>query len=358
MSGFRWAVTPGGLRRRVAYGLMGTSALRHLARIRGARDGGTRDGTSGNSGNGNSGNGEGAGPMTAIDGMGTERALCVLAPNPSPMTLDGTNTWVLAEPGSELAIVVDPGPKDRVHLRRVVETVERQGRRVAQVLLTHGHPDHAAGARLFAELAAGGGGRARPVPVRALDPAHRLGEEGLGEGDVVELDGLELRIMETPGHSHDSLCFWLPGDRAVLTGDTVLGYGTTVIEHGLGPYLDSLDRLRDFAGRSGARVILPGHGPKLDDPIAALDHYIGHRKSRLAQVEAALSEGARTAREVVERVYADVDRSLWGAAEWSVQAQLDYLADRGRPVEPTDLSDPADPVAPAGPVDPGDAGRS
>lgn len=268
--------------------------------------------------------------MNEIDGMGTRRAFCVLAPNPSPMTLDGTNTWILAEPGSERAIVVDPGPKDRVHLRRVIATVEAQGRRVAQVLLTHGHPDHAAGARLFAELAAGGRDGSRPVPVRALDPAHRLGADGLGEGDVVELDGLELQIMETPGHSHDSLCFWIPADQAVLTGDTVLGYGTTVIEHGLGPYLDSLDRLREFAGRARVRVILPGHGPKLDDPIAALDHYIGHRKDRLAQVEAALASGARTAREVVERVYMDVDRSLWVAAEWSVQAQLDYLADRDR----------------------------
>ncbi|GAB3958093.1 MBL fold metallo-hydrolase [Actinoallomurus acanthiterrae] len=257
--------------------------------------------------------------MTDIDGMGTERARCVLAPNPSPMTLDGTNTWILREPGAERSIVVDPGPEHEEHLRRVAA----EAGRVALVLLTHGHPDHAEGARRFAELAAGG---SRPVPVRALDPALRLGEEGLAEGDVVELDGLELRVMETPGHTPDSLCFWLPGDRAVLTGDTVLGYGTTVVFR-LGDYLGSLDRLRAMA--EGTRVILPGHGPKLDDPVAALDHYIGHRRERLQQVEAAVTAGARTAREVVERVYADVDRSLWPAAEWAVQAQLDYLTERG-----------------------------
>jgi glyoxylase-like metal-dependent hydrolase (beta-lactamase superfamily II) len=108
----------------------------------------------------------------------------------------------------------------------------------------------------------------------------------------------------------------------------VLGYGTTVIEGRLGDYLASLDRLRAFAGETGARTILPGHGPKLDDPIEALDHYIRHRHERLAQVEAAVAAGDRTAREVVERVYADVDRSLWPAAEWSVQAQLDYLRER------------------------------
>jgi glyoxylase-like metal-dependent hydrolase (beta-lactamase superfamily II) len=256
-----------------------------------------------------------------IDGMGTERVRCVLAPNPSPLTLDGTNTWVLAEPDAARAIVIDPGPEDEGHLRRVVDIVAADGRRVGLVLLTHGHPDHAEGARRFAELAGG-------PAVRALDPAHRLGDEGLGEDDVVSMDGLELRVMETPGHSDDSLCFWVPADRAILTGDTVLGYGTTVLEGSLGDYMESLDRLRDFAAAADAATILPGHGPKLDDPTGALDYYIGHRRERLAQVEAALLAEARTAREVVERVYTDVDEALWPAAEWSVQAQLDYLRQR------------------------------
>jgi glyoxylase-like metal-dependent hydrolase (beta-lactamase superfamily II) len=260
--------------------------------------------------------------MNSIDGMGTERARCVLAPNPSPMTLDGTNTWILAEPGSSAVVVVDPGPEDEGHLRRVAEAVAAQDRHIALVLLTHGHSDHAEGAATFAGIA---GPR---VPVRALDPRHRLGSEGLGEGDVVAVDGLEVRVMETPGHSDDSLSFWLPGDAAILTGDTVLGYGTTVIDGRLGDYLSSLDRLRDFAAEATARTILPGHGPKLDDPIAVLDHYIRHRAERLAQVESAVAAGARTAREVVERVYADVDRALWPAAEWSVQAQLEYLRER------------------------------
>ncbi|HEY0538693.1 MAG TPA: MBL fold metallo-hydrolase [Actinoallomurus sp.] len=250
-----------------------------------------------------------------IDGMGTDRARCVLAPNPSPMTLDGTNTWVLREPGAERSIVIDPGPEHDGHLRRVASYAGR----VAVVLLTHGHPDHAEGARRFAALAGG-------VPVRALDPAHRLGEEGLAEGDVVALDGLELRVMQTPGHTPDSLTFWLPADGAMLTGDTVLGRGTTVV-HRLGDYLASLDRLRAMA--EGTQVILPGHGGRLDDPVGALDYYIGHRRERLQQVEDALAAGARTAREVVERVYADVDRALWPVAEASVRAQLEYLTERG-----------------------------
>ncbi|WP_240809591.1 MBL fold metallo-hydrolase [Actinomadura sp. WMMA1423] len=295
----------------VLWRLAGTSVLRRLERL-GWNPARHPDRASGRMGD-----------MTEIDGMGTERATCVLAPNPSAMTLDGTNTWIIAEPGADEAVVVDPGPKDGEHLRRVLDTVEAQGLRVALVLLTHGHPDHSAGAGKLAKLAGGG------VKVRALDPRHRLGEEGLAEGDVVTTGGLELRILETPGHSDDSLTFWLPADGAVLTGDTVLGYGTTVLEGRLGDYLGSLDRLRRFSADMGAATILPGHGPKLDDPIAVLDHYIDHRRERLAQVEAAVAEGARTAREVVERVYADVDRSLWPAAEWSVQSQLDYLAERG-----------------------------
>ena len=106
----------------------------------------------------------------------------------------------------------------------------------------------------------------------------------------------------------------------------MLGRGTTVV-HQLGDYLASLDRLRAMA--EGTRVILPGHGARLDDPVGALDYYIGHRRERLQQVEDALAAGDRTAREVVERVYADVDRVLWPVAEWSVRAQLDYLAERG-----------------------------
>lgn len=259
----------------------------------------------------------------SIDGSGSARARCVLAPNPSPMTLDGTNTWLIAEPDARRALVVDPGPDHEDHLRRVAEEARARDLEVAAVLLTHGHADHSAGATRFARLTG--------APVRALDPAHRLGEEGLGEGDVVDLDGLELRVVATPGHSGDSLCFHLPADGALLTGDTVLGRGTTIIadDGRLGDYLTSLDRLRVLADSTQLRQLLPGHGPLLDDPLGVLDYYIDHRRERLAQVEAALTAGDRSAMEVVRRVYGDVDESLWPAAEHSVRAQLDYLRARG-----------------------------
>ncbi|MEW2548585.1 MBL fold metallo-hydrolase [Streptomyces sp. NPDC047002] len=257
-------------------------------------------------------------------GAATARAVNVLAPNPSPMTLDGTNTWIVAEPGSGLAVVIDPGPLDEGHLRAVVRTAEEAGRRVALTLLTHGHADHAEGAARFAELTG--------TAVRALDPALRLGDEGLGAGDVVTTGGLELRVVPTPGHTADSLSFHLPADRAVLTGDTVLGRGTTVVAHPdgrLGDYLDSLRRLRSLTVDDGVDTVLPGHGPVLEDARGAVEFYLAHRANRLAQVETAVENGLRTAPEVVAEVYADVDRVLWPAAELSVRAQLDYLAEHG-----------------------------
>ncbi|MFI5977923.1 MBL fold metallo-hydrolase [Streptomyces sp. NPDC051452] len=257
-------------------------------------------------------------------GPATERAVNVLAPNPSAMTLDGTNTWIVAEPDSDLAVVIDPGPLDEGHLRTVVDTAEKAGRRIALTLLTHGHPDHAEGAGRFAELTG--------TRVRALDPALRLGDEGLAAGDVITVGGLELRVVPTPGHTADSLSFHLPADRAVLTGDTVLGRGTTVVAHPdgrLGDYLDSLRRLRSLAVDGGVHTVLPGHGPVLDDAQGAVEFYLAHRASRLAQVETAVENGLRTPAEVVAHVYADVDRSLWPAAELSVRAQLEYLSEHG-----------------------------
>ena len=250
----------------------------------------------------------------------TERATLVLAPNPSPYTLEGTNTWVLCEPGSTAAVVVDPGPLHEGHLAAVVAAVEQRGARVGQILLTHGHLDHAESAARFAELTG--------APVRALDPALRLGSEGLVDGDVVAVGGLELRVIGTPGHSGDSLSFLLPADRAMLTGDTVLGRGTTLVSYPdgtLADYLDSLERLRAAAQRHEFDTVLPGHGPVLGDALGVLDFYLAHRRQRLAQVEAAVAAGDGSAAEVVRRVYADVDPALWPAAELSVRAQLRYL---------------------------------
>jgi glyoxylase-like metal-dependent hydrolase (beta-lactamase superfamily II) len=257
----------------------------------------------------------------SIDGFRTERATCLLAPNPSPMTLEGTNTWLVAEPGSPSVVVVDPGPDDEGHLRHVLAEAVAGDRRVARILLTHGHLDHSGGAARFAELTG--------APVQAADPARRLGSEGLADGDVITAAGCELRVIATPGHSADSVCLLLPADGALFTGDTVLGRGTTVIatDGNLRDYLRTLGQLRDLTESSEVGLLLPGHGPTLADPIGTLDYYLSHRAERLDQVRAALAAGARTPAEIVAMTYADVDPSLWPAAKWSVQAQLDYLTD-------------------------------
>lgn len=266
--------------------------------------------------------------MTWTGGSFGERAECVLAPNANMMTLDGTNTWVLREPDARRSIVIDPGPSILSHL----DAIEAASGSVAAVLLTHHHYDHSEAAAEFAERMGCG--------VRALDPAYRLGSEGLGDGDVVAVDGLEVHVVATPGHTADSLSFHVPAEGAVLTGDTVLGRGTTVVAHPdgeLGAYLDSLDRLHRLAGEHEISTIWPGHGPVIDDALKVLDYYISHRQSRLEQVAAAVGtlrdqphpEGVAAAelpRKVVEIVYADVDPVLWGAAELSVRAQLAYLA--------------------------------
>jgi glyoxylase-like metal-dependent hydrolase (beta-lactamase superfamily II) len=244
----------------------------------------------------------------------TSHAGVVLADNPSPMTLDGTNTWVLRAPDAPDCIVIDPGEDDDRHLRAVAAHGP-----VALVLLTHRHHDHAGGARRFQELTG--------APVRALDPSLVLGSEALADGDVVTAAGVELRVVATPGHTSDSLSFLLTADNAVLTGDTVLGRGTTVIAHpdgALGPYLESLRRLADLAPGT---AVLTGHGPELPDIAASAAAYLAHREERLDQVRSALARLGPQAspRAVVEDVYADVDRALWPAAELSVRAQLDYL---------------------------------
>ena len=252
-------------------------------------------------------------------GQVTERALCVLCPNPGPMTLDGTNTWVLLEPGATEALVIDPGPLDEGHLQAVVAAVTERGARVTQTILTHGHADHAEGAGRFAELTR--------APTRAVGRGH----DDLRDGDVLRAGGLELRVVATPGHTSDSISFALAADHALLTGDTVLGRGTTVVAHPdgeLAAYLQSLERLAHLTGDGEVTTILPGHGPTIPDAAGMVAFYRTHRRERLEQVRQALADGASGVQDVVERVYVDVPREVWPAAALSVAAQLDYLRER------------------------------
>jgi glyoxylase-like metal-dependent hydrolase (beta-lactamase superfamily II) len=267
----------------------------------------------------------GAQPPTATaapwsGGQVTPHAFCVLAPNPGPMTLDGTNTWVVIAEGGTEAIVIDPGPLDEGHLDAVRRTVAERGARVTETILTHGHLDHSEAGPRFAGLT---GSR-----LRAVGPGH----DDLADGSVVRAGGVDLRVVATPGHTSDSVSFALEADHALLTGDMVLGRGTTVVAHPdgeLAAYLDSLERIRALTGRGDVVTILPGHGPVVPDAAAMVEFYRLHRAERLDQVRAALADGAGAEADPVEgvlrRVYAEVPEAVWPAARLSIRAQLDYL---------------------------------
>jgi glyoxylase-like metal-dependent hydrolase (beta-lactamase superfamily II) len=250
----------------------------------------------------------------------SERVTRVLAPNPSPLTLEGTNTFVVADPDARTAVVVDPGPAGDDHAVRVVRACG--GRGVELVLLTHTHPDHAEGARAFADRVG--------APLAALAPGWASpGAPDLAGGAPLAVAGVELQPLPTPGHAADHCCFLLPGERAAFTGDHVLGRGTTVVEWpggDMAAYLGSLELLLD---RDLARLY-PGHGPVVDDPRARVEGYLAHRREREAQVLGALEAGDRTPAEVVARVYAEVDPVLHPAAELSVRAHLAKLVGEGR----------------------------
>ncbi|MBF6242768.1 MULTISPECIES: MBL fold metallo-hydrolase [Nocardia] len=248
----------------------------------------------------------------------TGTASVLLADNPNQMTLEGTNTWILRAPDRSDCVVIDPGPKDKAHSEAIARATDGN---IALTLITHHHHDHTGGIDRLVKLTG--------TPVRAMDPKYLSGSSApLTDGEVVEAAGLRLTVLGTPGHTQDSVSLLL--DDALITGDTVLGSGTTVLESrddALGDYLDSLELL---ARHAPGRALLPAHGPDHPQAEPVIGYYIEHRHQRLNQVRAALRELGENATplQVVAKVYADVDKRLWPAARSSVKAQLAYL--RGR----------------------------
>lgn len=264
----------------------------------------------------------------------TSTAAVLRADNPGPMTLDGTRSYALRAPGARGFVIVDPGPDDVGHLAALADAGP-----VELILVTHRHADHTAGSPGLRSLTG--------APVRAADPVHCHGGEPLQDGEVIDAAGLRIEVVATPGHTADSVCLVVtaPGTApAVLTGDTVLGRGTTVIaepDGSLRQYLASLDLLERLSGEMGAppasgTLALPGHGDPLPDLAAAVRAYRTHRMERLDQVRAALrslglSDADRISQDLVEAVtrlvYADVDEAVLPAARQTVTAQLAYLTD-------------------------------
>jgi glyoxylase-like metal-dependent hydrolase (beta-lactamase superfamily II) len=247
------------------------------------------------------------------------RIVRVLAPNPGLRELDGTNTWIV---GEGTAVVIDPGPMHEGHLTEVARTAGRVGR----ILLTHDHPDHAPGALRLSEVTG--------APVSAFRPPE--GGERVHDGERVGTGSTELLVLATPGHAPDHAALFLEEDRALFTGDAVLGRGTSVIdppEGDLTAYLRSLRRMRELE----PRTIHPGHGPIVLDAKAKLDEYLHHREDRERQVLDALGAETRTIDELVPEIYAGYPAELSELAARSVLAHLLKLEAEGRVERRTSL---------------------
>jgi glyoxylase-like metal-dependent hydrolase (beta-lactamase superfamily II) len=249
------------------------------------------------------------------------RITLVRAPNPSAMTLSGTNSYLLDCGGD--AIVVDPGPPIARHVAALLEAARARNLTIRAIALTHGHPDHAPAAPL---LAAATGAPIYTHPSSAVAHDRDLELEG-----ALRVGDLTLRVMDAPGHTFDHVVFYEPGERALLTGDVILGEGTVVIAPPGGamrPYQRTLHRLADeFAD---ARVIYGGHGERVDDAQAKIAEYIAHREMREAELLAALGNGAQTIPELVLRIYGTARPVLWPAMARQMLAYLEALEAEGR----------------------------
>lgn len=236
----------------------------------------------------------------------------ILANNPGPFTGPGTNTWLLDD-GSGSVAIIDPGPVDSGHADAIETAVGP--RHVEQVLVTHTHLDHAPMANPLA--------RNLSVPALGYQPGPNFDpDETLVEGDVVGVGSLRLKVIHTPGHADDHLCFRV-GD-VLFSGDHVIG-GSSVMVEAMGPYLASLEKLRG----TGLRRLYPGHGEEMDSPDEVIDWYLAHRRQRHTEIIRAIGAGADSVGQVVETVYAEVDVALRPLAAQSVRAHLGLLAEEG-----------------------------
>lgn len=252
----------------------------------------------------------------------SERVVRVRAPNPGPMTLDGTNSYVI-QVGDGEAVVIDPGPAIDAHVLELSTTARDLGAHVLAILVTHGHPDHAPGAAALSALV--------DAPVLAHPNAEFPHDQELPGGTLLSYANASLDAIDAPGHSFDHLVFYLREERALFTGDVVLGRGTVVIrppDGAMRPYQRTLERLaRDYPD---AERIYGGHGPEVDDPQAKLAEYIEHRRERERQLIGALERGPATVEALVHAIYTDLDPALVPAAGAQMRAYLIALEQEGR----------------------------
>jgi glyoxylase-like metal-dependent hydrolase (beta-lactamase superfamily II) len=253
----------------------------------------------------------------------------VLCDNPSYQALEGTNSWIIRAPGDSVSVIIDPGPQDEGHLNVLHAKATQGGATIAAILLTHHHPDHADGAARLRQLAG--------APVRGFDKRYCAGAEPLTEGEVIDIEGLSptIEVAHTPGHTSDSVCFFIHTDggdsdadvEGIATGDTIAGRHTTMISETTGNLGDYLATLRLLKERGSGIRLLPGHGPEREDTAELAEKYLERREHRLQQVTEAigtLGEDA-TVGEIVDEIYTDVDPVLRDAAKQSTRVAMRHL---------------------------------
>lgn len=256
----------------------------------------------------------------------------ILAPNPSPMTYRGTNTYLLGHRG---LAVIDPGPDDPAHLDAILRAV-RPGQRISHILVTHSHVDHSPLARRLKAatrapvLAFGPSGSGRSAAMRALAAAGlQESGEGIDEAfapdqslpDAARIDGDDWSVVAhwTPGHLGNHMCFAY--EDQIFTGDLVMGWASSLVSPPDGDLTDFMTSCRKLR-QIGARRFLPGHGAAINDPGARLDWLIGHRENREAAILQELAGGAATAPEIARAIYTDTPETLLPAAVRNVLAHL------------------------------------
>lgn len=255
--------------------------------------------------------------------------------NPGPFTGPGTNTYLVGTGRQPLLIDTGSGKEGYIPLLERALREDCKTEDPGEVLITHVHPDHLGGARDVIERF--GARPVRKMPWVGRDEPHGVEIAPLHDGARIETEGATLRAIHSPGHAQDHLCFYLEEERALFTGDVILGAGTAVIplEGGdMKTYLETLERLLDL----DVALIYPGHGPRILEPELKIREYIDHRLERERQVIDAIEAGARTVANMVERIYVDTPRYLHAAAGQSVLSHLIKLERERRAARETDAS--------------------
>jgi glyoxylase-like metal-dependent hydrolase (beta-lactamase superfamily II) len=235
------------------------------------------------------------------------------AGNPGYLTLEGTNQYLL---GRDAITVVDVALSSRGNIDGIIEQAEAMGGKIEKILLTHIHSDHCGGALALKNRSGA------KLGISSLRAGYVGGEDfTYGEGDELPYDGGKLKVVHTPGHESGHCCFYEPESKDLLTGDHILGRGTTVIpppDGDMADYIHSLERLLDLK----IRRLLPGHGPQVDDPYGKIREYIDHRLMREKEVLKCLGEGEQTISAITSRIYTDTPAALHSMAKLSVEAHL------------------------------------